>query len=469
LSLRTRLTVAVGYLLLLSLIAFGLPLGVSLSDRVDTEVRAQASNQADVVAATAHGLLVPAERDTLRRLVDSSARTLRGRVIVVDGSGRLIADSVGDAELGADYSSRPEIATALQGRSTQETRNSNTLGIDLLATAVPVLDRGAPEGAVRVTQSVEAVSHATREAIVHLALLGGVVLALGVIAAALIARDTSRPIGRLEQAARRVEEGDLDATSPVEGSSEQRSLARSFNRMTARISRLLRGQQDFVADASHQLRTPLTGIRLHLEELREEAGDGGRGASELDAGLEEVDRLSRIVDELLLLSRAGEHELPAERIELGEAGRRACERWRKAAADRGVELACRAAAGTGSVSAAPADFDRALDSLIENAIRYSPRGGEVSVAAAPGRIEVLDRGPGLAPGEEDAVFERFHRGSAGRAGVKGTGLGLPIARELAGQWGGTVSLRNRDDGGACAALEFPRSPARAAEASGAAR
>jgi signal transduction histidine kinase len=455
-SLRTRLTVAVGYLLLLALIAFGLPLGVSLSDRVDTEVRAQASNQADVVAATAQDLLAPSERRTLRRLVDASARSLRGRVIVVDRSGLVVADSAGDASVGADYATRPEIAAALQGRSSQETRRSDTLGAEILATAVPVIGEGATIGAVRVTQSVEAVSNATRDAILHLALLGGVVLLLGVIAAALIARDTSRPIGRLEQAARRVEEGDLDATSPVEGSSEQRSLARSFNRMTARISRLLKGQQDFVADASHQLRTPLTGIRLHLEELREEAGDGGTGAAELDAGLEEVDRLARIVDELLILSRAGEHELPAEEIDLGEAVGRACERWRKAAGERSVSLVCEPGSDAGSVHVAAADFDRALDSLIENAIRYSPRRGEVAVVSAPGRIEILDRGPGLAPGEEEAVFERFHRGSAGRAGVKGTGLGLPIARELAGQWGGSVRIRNRRDGGARATLELPR-------------
>jgi signal transduction histidine kinase len=455
-SLRTRLTLAVGYLLLLALLALGLPLGVSLSERVDTEVRAQASSQADVIAATAHDLLAPSDAATLGRLVDASARSLRGRVIVVDSSGAVIADSAGDATAGSDYGSRPEIADALEGNASQASRESSTLGAEILATAVPVIDGGETVGAVRVTQSVEAVNHATREALLNLALLGGVVLAIGVVAAALIARDTSRPIGDLDRAARRVEEGDLEATAPVEGASELRSLARSFNRMTARISRLLKGQQEFVADASHQLRTPLTGIRLHLEELREEVGDEHRRTAELDAGLEEVDRLARIVDELLILSRAGEHELPAEEIYLERATLRACERWRKAAAERGLELICESEAEPGSVTVAPADFDRALDSLIENAIRYSPKGEQVRVMSRPGGIEVLDRGPGLARGEEQAVFERFHRGSAGRAGVKGTGLGLPIARELAGRWGGAVNLSNREDGGARASLEFPR-------------
>jgi signal transduction histidine kinase len=432
------------------------PLGVSLGDRVDAEVRNQARSQAQVVAASAPELLEHSERAALRRLVDKSAEAQRGRVIVVNRAGRVVADSAGPGELGAEYAGRPEIAAALAGHSFQATRDSATLGTPILATAVPVFHGSTPDGAVRLTQSVDAVHRATRKAILGLVLLGGVVLLLGVTAAALIARDTSAPIRRLESAAERIEAGDLSASAPVEGSSEQRSLARSFNRMTARLRRLLRGQQDFVADASHQLRTPLTGIRLSLEELREEIGDDGWRAGELDAGLEEIDRLSHVVDELLILSRAGEHELPAEEIDLAAAGRRGCERWRKAAAEREVGLDCRAETGAGSVTCAGADLERALDSLIENAVLYSPPGGEVEVVASPGRIEVLDRGPGLEPGEEEAVFERFHRGSAGRQGAKGTGLGLPIARELASQWGGFIRIENRPGGGARATIELPR-------------
>ena len=105
--------------------------------------------------------------------------------------------------------------------------------------------------------------------------------------------------------ARRVAGGELEAQAPLEGSAEQRSLAISFNDMTARMRRLLHSQQDFVADASHQLRTPLTGLRLQLEELRQTAEPGDPRVPRLDAGLAEVDRLSEMVDELLILSRAG--------------------------------------------------------------------------------------------------------------------------------------------------------------------
>jgi len=424
---------------------------------VDSEVKAQAKSQANLVAASAPELLEHGQRRTLQRLVDSAAASQRARVLIVDTRGRVVADSAGPAEVGASYASRPEIAAALQGETVQETRDSQTLGTQILATAVPVRRGARTDGAVRVTQSVEAVHRATRKAILSLGLLGGVVLALGAAAGALIARATSRPIRRLEDAAHRVEQGDLTATAMVERSSEQRSLARSFNRMTSRISRMLRGQQEFVADASHQLRTPLTGIRLELEELREGLPAGDERIAGIDTGIREVDRLSGIVDELLILSRAGERGSPVEEFDVGGASERIADRLGKTAAESGTRLTVERRAGAGACVCPRADFERALDALIENAIQYSPRGSEITIAVGAERVEVLDRGPGLTPGEEETVFERFHRGSAG-SGTKGTGLGLSIARELAGEWGGSVTLQNREGGGVRAVLGLPRSP-----------
>lgn len=440
-------------MLLLALIAFGVPLALSLRDRVDAEVKSQARSQADVVATTASELIDPPQPRVLRKLVERSAESVRGRVIVVDASGRLLADSAGTA-LGRSYEDRPEVDSALRGHAEQITRNSETLGTEILATAVPILEHARPRGAVRITQSVDAVNRAVKTSILDVAALAAVVLALGVIAGALIAQQIARPIRRLDGAARRVAGGDLDTTVPIEGSKEQRSLSRTFNEMTQRIKRLLRVQQDFVADASHQLRTPLTGLRLRLEGLAERfRGDSGV-ERELGAAMGEIDRLSLIVDELLILSRAGEHELPGERIDLAAATRRAAERWRAAAEDRGIGIEVVAGSGPAEGWCAVPDLERSLDALVENALVYSPAGTTVQLEAAPGRIAVLDEGPGLAPGEEEAVFERFSRGSAGRRGAKGTGLGLAIARELTRQWGGDVRLHNRAGGGLAATIEL---------------
>jgi len=428
------------------------PLALSLRDRVDSEVKGQARSQAEVVATSATEFVEPPQPLPLRRIAEKSAESVRGRVIVVDAEGRLLADSAG-APVGRSYDDRPEVEAALGGTGEQITRDSETLGEEILATSVPILDRGHPIGAVRITQSIDAVHRAVKTSILDIAALAGIVLLLGLVAGALIAQQIARPIRRLDAAARRVADGDLDTTVAVEGSTEQRSLARAFNEMTGRIKRLLRVQQDFVADASHQLRTPLTGLRLRLEGLAERFRGQPPVASELDAAMGEIDRLSLIVDELLILSRAGEHELPGERIDLHAAVERAASRWRAAAAEHGIELELAGGAGGEGWCAGP-DLERALDSLIENALTYSRAGSSVVLEAAPGRIAVLDEGPGLAPGEEEMVFERFSRGSAGRQGAKGTGLGLAIARELARQWGGEVRLRNRDGGGLTATIEL---------------
>jgi signal transduction histidine kinase len=157
---------------------------------------------------------------------------------------------------------------------------------------------------------------------------------------------------------------------------------------------------------------------------------------------------------MLVLSRDEEREATGERVRLRDAAEGAARRWRIAAQTDGIALSVLDEGG-GAAVCARADLDRALDVLIENALRYSPAGGEVTIASAAGRIEVRDRGAGLAPGEEQLVFERFHRGAAGRRGPSGSGLGLATARTLARSWGGEALLRNREGGGAVATLELP--------------
>jgi len=156
-----------------------------------------------------------------------------------------------------------------------------------------------------------------------------------------------------------------------------------------------------------------------------------------------------------VLSRTGEREGKGEEVDLAEAAADARRRWERAAGAREIALDA-AHDGAGSVFVSRADLDRAVDAVLENAIHYTPRGGHVLVRASGATIEVLDDGPGLAPGEEDDVFGRFHRGRAGRSGASGTGLGLPIARELMRAWGGDATLANRPEGGARATLTAPR-------------
>ena len=452
-SLRLRLLAALSYVLVLAITAFGVPLAVNLSARVNAEVRTQAQGQADLVAATAADLLRANATGSLQRLADTAARTISGRILIVSADGAVLVDSAGPGQVGTSYESRPEIQRALSGRQVQVQRQSTTLGQEILATAVPIIHDGRAVGAVRITQSIAALHSAVHRVELGLGLIAVIVLALGLLAGTVIAAGVGRPIRRLEAVARRVARGDLTARAPLEGSREQRSLADSFNEMTDRVSRLLRAQRDFVADASHQLRTPLTGLRLRLEEAR--ALSSGPATHELDAAIAEVDRLALTVGELIVLSRGGERQTTGATLDLAEVARTACQRWRPDAVERGHRLECPHAAEGARAWGARADVERALDALVENALRYSPAGTTVQLNAAPGRLEVRDRGPGIAVDERELVFERFRRGRTGRSGPSGSGLGLSIAQELAHGWGGEVSLSERDGGGTVAAIALP--------------
>jgi signal transduction histidine kinase len=451
-SLRARLLIALGYLVALVIVAFAVPLGLNLRDRVGSEVRADARTQADVLAAGAGRLVVQRDRDALAALAEQVGEAARARVVITNARGVVQADTARGEAVGIDFSSRPELAAALAGDPYQSQRRSETLGSkEILATATPVFEAGRVVGAVRLTQSVDAVNAAVRRTTLGIAAVGLAVLLIALVAAYLLARGITRPIERLGGAADRIATGDLDARAPVEGSREQRGLARSFNLMTERLARALRAQTEFVADASHQLRTPLTGLRLRIEEARA-SDDPAARAHHLDAGLEELDRMSHTIDDLLVLSRTGEREGEGEEIDLAEAVADARRRWQRTAAARRIALTAEPDGG-GRAWASRADLDRAVDAVVENAIHYTPRGGHVTIRAIDGAIEVLDDGPGLATGEEDDVFNRFHRGRAGRGGgAPGTGLGLPIARELMRAWGGDATLANRPEGGARATL-----------------
>jgi len=444
------------------------PLAFSLSARVNAEVRSQARGQAQVVAALAGSLLGQAVNDgkpteneqELQVLADAAAPSVRGRVIVVGRTGVVLADSAGPTYLGSNYatSGRPEIVSALGGKGSQGERPSASVGQTLLLTALPVLgSRGQVLGAVRVSQLVSAVHSAVRTTILQLGLVALVVLALGLTMGTFIAGQIARPLRRLERVARRIAGGDLSARAAVEGSLEQRSLGTSFNEMTDRVERLVASQRNFVADASHQLRTPLTGLRLRLEEARA-VGVSDAAARELDAAEAEVDRFADIIDELLVLSRAGERELPGEAISLDELAADALARWWRTAEERRIELRHVRDGSAGTVWCARADAERALDVLVENALAYAPSGSIVTITALASAVEVLDSGPGLGEDETEVVFERFHRGRAGAAGAPGSGLGLAIARELAREWGGDVTLRNRPQGGAIATLRLRQAP-----------
>jgi signal transduction histidine kinase len=274
--LLSYLTLAIVVLALLEI-----PLGVSYARNERRNLSANVERDAVSIASLSEDTLerrapAPPALTTLARRyqVDTG-----GRVVVVDTQGRAIVDS-STRGLGADFATRPEIASALAGMVATGVRHSNTLGTDLLYVAVPAASGGIVHGAVRITYPTSEVDARVRRYWLILAVIAAVVLAVSVALAVGFSRWIVRPLARVDAAAEEVAGGNLAVRVPRTGPPELRRLAASFNDMVVKLEALLRSQEQFVADASHQLRTPLTALRRRVGESGRDRGcpRGGRAA-----------------------------------------------------------------------------------------------------------------------------------------------------------------------------------------------
>lgn len=435
-----------GYLglTLFVLLALEVPLGIqnARTERRNLEVKVE--HDATTLASIAEAPLQTgsaAQLAAVAAIASRYAADTGGRVVVVGKDGIAVIDT-SPLESGREtFASRPEIASALRGRVAQGVRYSSTLHRNLLYVAVPVAAGGVVDGAARITYPTSAVdSRVTRYWLILLA-VAAVVLALAAIVGTRLGRFVIRPLHRLQQAAGAVGEGDLAARAPEdEGPPEVRSLAAVFNETVTRLEQLLRSQSEFVADASHQLRTPLTALRLRLENLEHDIAEPGR--PDLEGALAEVERLSRLVEDLLVLARADARTAATGVVDLSGLVEERVLAWAARADDLGVRLVVQAAGG-GTVHASQDGLRQVLDNLVENALEASPAQGTVTVSAGAGELRVRDEGPGLPPEQLERAFDRFWRGRPG----PGSGLGLAIVRRLVEADGGTVELRSPADGG----------------------
>ena len=455
--MRRRLLLAMVGVVALVLAVHDVPLAGYLESVERDRLTTKLERDAFIIAGRAEEALEEgtATNDTgVQALVDRYAIEEDVRVVIVDRDANGVAGS-DDVAVGEDFSNRQEFATALaDGNPNTGSRYSNTLGEDLFFVAVPVLSGNDVVGAIRLSAPEQMVTERANSRVRGLLGVALISLAIAVFVAWILARGVTRPLRRLESATSDLAQGNLAARAPTDdGPPEIRALAGSFNSMANRMEQLIARQRDFAGTASHQLRTPLTALRLRLEQL---ATRDGVDDEAVEAALAETDRLGRTIEGLLLLSRAEDTAVGSEPVDLAAAAAERAAHWRPLADEREVRLELGGPDAT-TVLAVPGAVDQILDNLIDNALEVSPPGSTLAIDVHPSRqfteLHVIDEGPGLDDEQRARAFERFWRGDSAAPG--GSGLGLAIVRQLATASDGAAELRSAASGGIDAVVRFP--------------
>ena len=415
-SLRARLFLAIALVALLSL-GLALAIGAVLTRRaVERNTLKDVAAQFDLLAEREREALLPFSRLPALRpfLARQQEQVIR---VPLDGS---------SAFLPADEALRLRRGAALNGTVEVD-------GTRYLYAARLVKGKG-----FMLLRPASSTNSAWKPHLQSLAIAALATALLAALIAFLLARAIARPVRRVAEATRGLAESpDVPPLVPVQGTSELRLLAESFNEVAVQLARARAAEQAFLLSVSHELKTPLTAIRGYAEGL----GEGALPADEAAATIvRESQRLERLLRDLLDLARMRKAEFSVRRepIDLAELAREAVARYESQSRDFGVTLEEVA----GDEASALGDADRTLQvvsNLVENALRLTPAGGSVRVVADPGRIAVEDTGPGLGPDELAPAFERCYLHSRyGRERSVGTGLGLAIVKELVEGMGGTV-------------------------------
>lgn len=474
--MRTRLVLSYVSVVLVVLVVLEIPLAV-LADRHERGLLLnQATAEVTSLAVLAAVDVQNHQPAALQQLVEQYHGSAGGEVLVAGPSGQLTAASEPDAA--QDFAGlRPLVAAALQGRDSSGWRSDD--GGHFAVAVVPLrgsVTSSAVEGAVILFLPAGSAIDRIQGIWLGLGIFAVVVLVLTALLGGTVARGVTRPVAALSAAVKRLGSGSLSERATPEGPPELRALATEFNRMARRIEQLVTAQTRFVADASHQLRSPLTALRLRLENLEvalEHAGDSEvagpsnrpeaavlsgstEAAASAAAAGREVQRLSRLVDGLLTLTRAERAAAERQPVDIQAVITERAEAWRPLADERDVHLGVDGAVPV-RVPLVAGDLEQILDNLLSNALDVTPAGGHVAIESAetPSGVDVsvVDDGPGMSADERARAFDRFWQGAGHRGGS--SGLGLAIVAQLVERNHAQIELQEATNGAGGAATGAP--------------
>ncbi|HWQ55596.1 MAG TPA: ATP-binding protein [Bryobacteraceae bacterium] len=417
-------------------------------------------------------LSIEAAPDVEPKRIHALAEAARARITVVAPDGRVLADSDADAARMENHLQRPEIREALGGRHASRIRHSPTLGVDFLYAAVPV-SQGALRLAVPLSDIQQQVAEVRRKIIASTALA----FLPAIFLAALVARYISRRVtsiiaytGELARGNFRARLGELDNSEfghlarklNEAGENLERTVAQ-LEREHAELERLERIRKDFVINVSHELRTPLASIQGYTETLIDGAlEDRENNMRFLGIIRHNAERLARLTADLLTLSRIElrRQNFSFEMYPANELLREAMDLVRPLADKKHIRLVEQPAPEEAEVSCDAEAVSQILSNLLDNAIKYTPEGGVITVGAVPAaksiRFSVRDSGSGIPEEDLPRLFERFYRVDKARSrALGGTGLGLSIVKHLVLAHGGDVWVESRANEGSTFSFTLP--------------
>lgn len=418
---------------------------------VANDQRAAFVSQLEVETLAAASVLSSQPDSAWPATVEDISAQAGGRVVVVDDSLVLVADSDNS---GLDRSfDRPEVQKALEGSLTSSVRFSDTLGADLRYVAAPVIKDERVVAAVRLSLPETIVRDAVRRTQLWLAVFViAVIIAAGLIAW-LLARSIAAPLEEVADVARVLPE-DLDLRAQEDrGPKEVRDVAAALNSTAGRLGDMIGRAQRVAADASHHLRTPLTGVRLRLEAI-EDTADDPRIRSEAAAATSEVDRLTRRIDQVLALAKSDAATIGSVASDASILVADRVAAVDPLASERGIAVESSIEPDLITYTL-PGLVGRSVDELLGNALDYARSHVRVSLTSSGDRIvlRVEDDGPGVPDEERKRILERFVRGATANPG--GTGLGLALVSEGAAASGGSVRAERSEMGGLAVVVAWP--------------
>ena len=380
------------------------------------------------------------------------------RVVITDGEGRALYDSLAQRSAVGQYVLLREAAEALAGQDVFYCSYAD--GLLISQAAAPIMLYGSPIGCVYIADVNRDQGAIIQALEVNILRISFGVEAVLVLFSVLYAFSTSRKMRQIIASMQRAREGEYSHKLQVHGTDEYAALAQEFNKLTDRLQVSEQAQRQFVSDASHELKTPLASIKLLSDSILQNEMDAETMREFVTDIGSEADRLTRLAQKLLAISRAESVKQDHEVVDLAQTIGKVFKMLVSLADEREIRLTCAMDKGC-TVMTVEDDMYQIIFNLVENAIKYNNSGGQVHVRLSREDDDVViaveDTGIGIPEDAVDHIFERFYRVDKARSRqAGGSGLGLSIVRELVLRNYGEISVSRRAQGGTCFTVRFPR-------------